>query len=184
LPDEKEGDILLLHVNLLWGIVSRLYELLNNPELKKDSYDFKKDTLIILFKTTKEAYKERKKVQFNEKISIPGIVLGPTKHYYSTWTKQHSFNRLNFVRHYSSSLTSQPKKLTINSNPESLSFIEGKAVWMLAPLLPFLRYIEDIENGILQTKLQKALTLKNNTVRTTIINLEKNYLGRFYEDFF
>jgi len=55
---------------------------------------------------------------------------------------------------------------------------------MVAPLLPFLQYIEDVKNGIFQTKLQKALTLKNNTVRTAVINLEKNYLGRFYEDFF
>jgi len=81
LPDEIEEDILLLHVNLLSGIVSRLHELLNNPELKKDSFDFNKDTLVVIFKTTKEAYEERKGVKFNEKISIPGIDLGLTKHY-------------------------------------------------------------------------------------------------------
>ena len=74
-------------------------------------------------------------------------------------------------------------KLTINCKSESLSFTEGKAVFMLPPLLPFLRLIKDDINEIFSTEVNKASKNVIFQHEAMGIAMEK-YLKRFYEDFY
>jgi len=61
---KKKQTFFLYHSSFLKTIAYRLIYLFSNTEIKKDFIDFNKDTLVVIVKTTREAYENKIEEEF------------------------------------------------------------------------------------------------------------------------